>query len=472
MNSAKNLTQILIMKFRLFLACFLVAFIGQSASADKPNILFIAVDDLNDWAGYRGHQEVLTPNMDRLAKKGTWFSRAYCQYPVCGPSRASVMSGLYFHQLESTKLQVKDNYVKDKVESMGSAMLHDYIKKHGDYKTMAIGKILHRHLPKEGLDVSGGRGGWNHNKDSDGEDIESNWKSNKTLTDWAPYNRAESKMSDSKAAAWAVEQLGQEHNKPFMLMVGFLRPHTPWHVPQKYFDKYDLADITLPPYREDDLKDVPESGVDTINDGYPRTEWAKKEKQWRKIIQSYYASITFADSKVGQVLDALEASPYRDNTIVVLWSDHGYHMGEKNTFQKHTLWERSASSPMIISLPKSMGGEKYVGRSDRVVSLIDIYPTLVDLCGLPPNKKVVGRSLKPLLMDRRAKWDFPALTYRKNDGKTLRDERFRYIEYGDGSTELYDHNSDPNEWTNLAKDPKYAAVMKSMREKLLKYHIK
>ncbi len=382
------------------------------------------------------------------------------------------MTGLYFHQLESKKLQMKDNDVKEKVESMGSAMLHDYMKQHGDYKTMAVGKILHRHLPVKSLNMSGGRGSWDHNKDENGKDIESNWKSKKTLTDWAAYNGKESDMSDSKAAAWAVERLQKKHTKPFMLMVGFLRPHTPWHVPQKYFDMYDPAKITLPPYHEDDLNDVSKAGIDIINDGYPRTEWAKENKQWRNIVQSYYASITFADSKVGEVLDALDASPYRDNTIVILWSDHGYHLGEKNTFQKHTLWERSASAPMIISLPKSMGGEKHIGRSDRIVSLIDIYPTLTDLCELPANPKVEGRSLKPLLMDPKAEWDFPALTYRKGDSKSVRDERFRFIQYGDGSTELYDHNIDPNEWENLAEHPDYAAQMKLMREKLAKYHVK
>ena len=457
----------------LILGLLLVTFIGQFAFADepdKPNILFIAVDDLNDWAGYRGHSEVITPNMDRLAKKGTWFSRAYCQYPVCGASRASVMTGLYFHQLGSKKLQMKDDYVKEKVESMGSAMLHDYLKKHGGYKTMAVGKILHRHLPLDGLDESGGRGSWNHNKKK-GKDVETNWKSKKTLTDWAPYTGKESKMSDSKAAAWAVERLEEKHDKPFMLMVGFLRPHTPWHVPQKYFDMDDESKITTPPYREDDLDDVSKEAKKIINDGYPRTEWAKENNQWRKAIHGYYASITFADEKVGEVLDALEASPYRDNTIVVLWSDHGYHLGEKNTFQKHTLWERSASTPMIISLPKSMGGEKHTGRTDRIVGLIDLYPTLVDLCGLPANEKAEGRSLKPLLMDRQAEWDFPALTYRKGESKSVRDERFRYIEYGDGSKELYDHLSDPNEWTNLAKDPGYADQMEIMQEKLSHYHV-
>jgi len=337
--------------------------------AKKPNVLFISVDDLNDWAGYRGDTQVISPNMDRLAKEGTWFSKAYCQYPVCGPSRASVMSGLYYHQLESPKLQAVDKFVEDKVQSMGSELLHGYMKKHG-YKTMAVGKILHKHLPKKNLDASGGRGKWNHNRDEDGEQVESNWNSNKTLTDWAYYDGKEKKMSDSKAAKWAVEQLQQDHEKPFMLMVGFLRPHTPWHVPKKYFDMYDREKITLPPYLVEDLEDVPEAGRATINAGYPRTEWAKKENQWQHIIQSYLASITFVDTKVGQVLDALKESPYHDNTIVVLWSDHGYHMGEKNTFQKHTLWDRSASVPVIISLPASMKGEKYRGRRDGVVSLV------------------------------------------------------------------------------------------------------
>ncbi|MDB4693588.1 sulfatase-like hydrolase/transferase, partial [Akkermansiaceae bacterium] len=210
---------------------FQALLIGTPCLAKKPNILFISVDDLNDWAGYRGHSQVISPHMDRLAKKSTWFSRAYCQYPLCGPSRASVMSGLYYHQLESKKLQAEDKYVEDKVQSMGSELLHGYFKKHG-YKTMAVGKVLHKHLPKKNLHMSGGRGKWNHNRDEDGKQVETNWKSNKTLTDWAPYAGKESEMSDSLAADWAVERLQKKHTKPFMLMVGFLRPHVPWHVPQ------------------------------------------------------------------------------------------------------------------------------------------------------------------------------------------------------------------------------------------------
>ena len=447
---------------------------SSPAFAEKPNVLFIAVDDLNDWAGYRGHSQVISPNMDRLAAQGTWFSRAYCQYPVCGPSRASVMSGFYFHQLGSDKLQAKDDFVEKKAQSMGSELLHGYLKKHG-YKTMAVGKILHKHLPSKNLHLSGGRGKWDHNRDEEGKQIESHWKSSKTLTDWAPYNKEESEMSDSKAADWAVERLQKKHTKPFMLMVGFLRPHTPWHVPQKYFDMYEREKLTVPPYKADDLNDVSSAARDLINDGYPRTEWAKQENQWQHIIQGYLASITFVDSKVGQVLDALEASPYRDNTIVVLWSDHGYHLGEKNTFQKHTLWERSAVAPLIISLPPSMDGAKHRGQTDAVVGLVDLYPTILDLCGLPANEKVVGRSLKPLLLDRKATWDHPTLTYRNHrdnqGGRSIRDQRYRYIEYHDGSEELYDHETDPNEWTNLATDAKSSAVLKKMRKKMAVHHI-
>jgi arylsulfatase A-like enzyme len=218
------------------------------------------------------------------------------------------------------------------------------------------------------------------------------------------------------------------------------------------------------------LDDVPKAGRDTINKGYPRTGWAKENNQWKHMVQSYLASITFVDSKVGQVLDALEARPYRENTIVVLWSDHGYHMGEKNTFQKHTLWERSAIVPLIIKLPPSLEGQMKKGRCDRLVGLIDLYPTLVDLCDLPANDKVVGRSLKPLLEDPKLEWNYPALTYRKDGGKSIRSDRYRYIEYGGGSMELYDHEIDPHEWVNLARDVEHAKVLETMKQMLSEFH--
>lgn len=459
------------MRSHLLSICLLACLSFHPCLAKAPNVLFISVDDLNDWAGYRGNKQVISPHMDRLAKEGMWFSKAYCQYPVCGPSRASVMTGMYFHQLKSAKLQIKDSVVEDKMEKMGSRLLHAYFKDHG-YKTMAAGKILHRHLPKKDLDESGGRGSWDFNVDEDGKKVREFWDSKDTMTDWGIYKKPDEGMSDSQAAKWAVERLGEKHDKPFMLMVGFLRPHVPWYVPQKYYDLYDREKVALPAYKKSDLDDVPEAGRETMNKGYPRTEWAKENNQWKHIVQSYLASISFVDSKVGQVLDALEASSYRENTIVVLWSDHGYHLGEKNTFQKHTLWERSAKVPLIIKVPPSLDDQLKKGRCDAAVGLIDLYPTLLDLCGLPANNKTVGRSLKPLLLNPKAKWNFPALTYRKDGGKSIRTERYRYIEYGDGSMELYDHQADPNEWVNLVPNPDSAGALKMMRRKLAESHLK
>lgn len=452
-------------KLPLVLTCAFIAF-DLGAAAQKPNVLFISVDDLNDWTGYSGHSHVISPNMDRLADDGVWFSRAYCQYAVCGPSRASLMSGLYPQQLDGTAWQSKRNPVYEKVEAMGSKLLHTYLQDHG-YKTMSVGKVMHRHqLPESDLDVDGGRGGWDHNKDADGNWLESNWFSEKTLTDWAVYTGEESQMSDTKAALWAVEQLEDSHEEPFMLMVGFYRPHAPWHVPQKYFDLYDPATIPLPAYRADDLDDIPPAGRAQLNDGYPRTDWAIQESQWRNIVHAYLASISFVDAKIGRVLDALETSPYRDNTIVILWSDNGYHLGTKNTFQKHTLWERSARVPLIIKVP----GSKAKGRSERIVSLLDLYPTLLELCGLPPNDKVMGRSLVPLLENPEMEWDFPALTYGKDGGKSIRAGEYRFIQYGDGAEELYHHPSDPHEWINLVSNPDYAEVLRMLQAELAAHH--
>ena len=439
------------------------------SATEKPNVLFIAVDDLNDWTGFAGHPDAITPNMDRLANEGIHFSRAYCSYPLCGPSRASLMSGVYFSELNPSKTQPKDEEVQERTESLGSSLLHTYLGNHG-YKTMAVGKILHKHIPKGSVDLSGGRARWDINEDASGAKVRSNWPPNlnpktaKTLTDWGLYvgedgAGAEADMSDSKAAAWAVARLQEAHADPFMLMVGFLHPHAPWYVPQKYYDMYNQAELSLPPYNPDDWQDIPSAGLDNINDGYPRTEWAIENKQWRNILHAYLANVSYVDTKIGLVLDALKASPYASNTIVVLWSDHGYHLGEKNTFQKHTLWNRSGVAPLIIKAP----GMKAGGKCERVVSLLDIYPTLLDLCELPPNNKVRGRSLKPLLDSPNASWNFPAFTYRKGT-RAVQLGDLRYVKYEDGSEELYDHGIDPNEWTNRVKDENYAKSLVNLRK--------
>ncbi|TWU39574.1 sulfatase [Novipirellula artificiosorum] len=436
------------------------------AAEAPPNVLFIAIDDLNDWPKFMGrYPDAITPNMDRLAARGQVFTNAHCSYPLCGPSRASLFTGLSIGSLGGYKGQkaFEDQKVAKLAESKGTWLLHSYFRDH-DYKTMAVGKLLHEHVPKGSVAMSGGRGGWN--KLPGGTKL--NWPSKKTLTDWGAYPGNDEEMSDHQAASWAVERLERKRKEPFMLMVGFLRPHVPWHVPQKWLDLYpDPSKLTRPPFKPDDLKDVSDAARDLLNDGYPRTEWAMEEEQWQDMIHSYLACISFVDAQVGRVLDALDASPYADNTLVILWSDHGYHMGEKNTFQKHTVWERSSRTPMIIAGPGVTAGQ----RCDRVVSLLDIYPTLVDLCSLPANPKCEGRSLRPLIKNPSEAWPYPALINCREGHYAVQTESHRYIRYEDGSEELYDHGQDPNEWSNLVADPAHAdrraAMAKQLKELLL-----
>jgi len=428
------------------------------AAADNPNVLFISVDDLNDFPTFAGRDsDAKTPNMDRLAKRGIVFTEAHCQFPLCGPSRASVMSGLLPSTLGYDD-HMGDNTLAERAKSMGTQLLHSYFASHG-YKTMAVGKILHKHVPKGSVDASGGRGGFSEGTGK----LMRNWHQNGTSTDWAMAPERDEDLPDHQAAEWAVNQLQQQHKKPFLLMVGFMRPHVPWYVPKKWFDLYENDSITLPPYDKNDLDDVPEMAKRiSILEQMPRTDWAIENHQWRNIVHAYLACISFADHQVGKVLDALETSPYRDNTIVVLWSDHGYHMGEKNTFQKQSLWERSSHVPLVFAGPNIPGGR----RCERVVSLIDLYPTLLEMCGLPENSKNEGRSLLPLIEAPKQEWPYPAIIGWKKNSFAIQNERYRYIHYGDGSEELYDHQQDPNEWTNLAGDSEVANVQQDLATSL------
>jgi len=440
----------------------------------KPNILFIMVDDLNDWVGFNGkNKSTITPNIDALAARGTAFDQAFTQYPVCGPSRASLFSGLLPSELRIWEHPIGDHEVVAAAKKHNTPLLHTYFSEHG-YKTMAVGKLLHRHVPEDSVDMTGGRGDWD--KMPDGKEV--NYFSKKTLTDWAVYPGPEEEMSDPMAAAWAVERLEEEHTQPFMLMVGFLRPHVPWYVPQKYFDAVGKAcHVSLPPYKEDDLDDVPPYARDlNTKEHMPRTTWAQDTGVWNDIVHSYLASVNFADHYVGKVLDALKNSPYAENTIVILVSDHGYMLGEKNTHQKHALWERATKVPMIIAGPNLPQGE----RRDQVVGLIDLYPTMLELAGLPANPVNRGHSLKPVLEQADIQWDYPVIsqwTDKENAkgekaylrGQAVQSGSWRYSLYGDGSEELYNHDKDPNEWTNLTADPKSALQYRKLMDKLKKH---
>lgn len=433
-------------------SCSLLA----QSSNERPNVLFIAVDDLNDFPLFcHRYPDALTPNLDKLAGSGMVFANAHAQYVVCAPSRASVMSGLHPHVLGRPH---DDEEAEELARKLGTELLHSYFRKNR-YRTMAVGKILHRHVPEGSVNASGGRKGFHYGT---GE-LNRNWVNEGTSTDWAIAPTDDENMADHKAADWAVGQLEQRYDKPFFLMVGFMRPHVPWYVPKKWFDLYNRDELTLPPYRPDDLDDIPEMGKELcIHKSMPRTEWAIQNDQWRSILHAYLACVSFADHQVGKVLKALEASPHKDNTIVVLWSDHGYHMGEKNTFQKHSLWERSSHVPLIFTGP----GIEAAQRCDRVVSLLDIYPTLVDMCGLPKNTKNQGHSLVPLMKAPDREWPYPTITGWKDDSYAIQNERYRYIRYGDGSEELYDHQNDLNEWTNLAAKPEMKKIKKDLRKNL------
>ncbi len=426
-----------------------------------PNVLFISIDDLNDWVGAMGTKaDIKTPNIDKLASDGMLFTNAHCQLPVCGPSRTSIFSGYRPDTLGiyNNDSRTEDGNVQKMAKKMDNRLLHEYFRDNG-YKTMAVGKLMHKHIAKGSVDQSGGR------KPGFGPSPKKrNFKAKGTSTDWNAYPETDAQMPDTKTAQWAADKLKEKHDKPFLLMVGFLRPHVPWNVPQKWWDLYDPEKITLAPYKKDDLDDVPKISKDSnILSFMPQTEWAIKNNKLRQITQAYMASISFVDNCVGTVLDSLESSEYKDNTIIILWSDHGYHIGEKGTFQKHSLWQRATRVPLIISKPGMSAG-----KNQKPVELLDIYPTLLDLCGLPANKKNEGKSLKPLLENTEAAWDKVAITtYRKQEKHCLAtktpyikdpshgiyDERYHYIVYSDGSEELYDLQNDPNEWHNIASNP-------------------
>ncbi|MCK4855741.1 MAG: sulfatase-like hydrolase/transferase, partial [Bacteroidales bacterium] len=263
---------------------------------------------------------------------------------------------------------------------------------------------------------------------------------------------------------WAVERLNRPYDRPFFLAVGFLRPHVPWYVPQKWFDMHPVETLQLPPYRGDDLVDLPPRALQMNEDlpMMPTTEWAIETGEWKNILQAYLACVTFVDHYIGAVLDALEKSEHKDNTIVVLWSDHGYRLGEKGTFSKHCLWQEATHAPLIISTQ----GTAKSAICSRPVEMLDIYPTLLDLCGLPDYEKMEGKSLRPLLENPGADaGDYAVCTFGRKNHAVVSD-LFMYIQYEDGSEEFYDHGNDPNEWTNRAGDTIYAADIQEMKKQL------
>lgn len=424
---------------------------AQRNDSPRRNVLFIAVDDLNDWIGcLGGHPDTKTPNMDRLAARGVLFTKAYCAAPLCNPSRAALMTGL-----RPSSTGVYDNNQPFRQSPARDAVtLAQYFRQHG-YRAMGSGKIYHDAFPDPAS--------WDEwapapDKQKFGDPAPAgrplNGIPNTSHFDWGPLKNGDAEMGDSKTVDYVSSQLQKKHDKPFFLACGIFKPHLPWYVPEKYFDLFPLEKIAMPSVKEDDLDDVPAIGKRMAKaDGDHRK--VVQYKQYRKAVQAYLASIAFCDAQVGRVLEALDSSAHRENTTVVLWSDHGWHLGEKLHWRKFALWEEATHNVLMITSP---GVTKAATKCTRPVNLLDLYPTLVELQGLPPKAGQEGASLVPLLRNPAAAWNRPALTTFGRNNHSVRSDRFRYIRYSDGGEELYDHQTDDLEWHNLAGDPAYDAV--------------
>ncbi|MEQ8786991.1 MAG: sulfatase-like hydrolase/transferase [Pirellulaceae bacterium] len=442
---------------------------ADGAEVARPNVLFIAMDDLNDWVGcLGGHPQARTPNIDRLAASGMLFTNAHCAAPACNPSRTAIMTGLSPH-----KSGLYDNRQKMREVLPDAELLPKYFSRHGCWSA-GSGKLLHyfidaaswdeyfpaketenpfpRTLYPEKRPVSLPRGGpWQY-----------------VETDWGALDATDEEFGgDHLVSKWIGEQLAREHDKPFFLACGIYRPHEPWFVPRKYFDLFPLEDIQLPPgYREDDLEDLPPGGkARGPNRYFPHI---REQGQWKQGIQGYLASIAFADTMVGRVLDALDKGPNRDNTIVVLWSDHGWHLGEKQHWQKYTAWRVCTRVPLIVRVPKGapgLGSGTRAGETcTRPVNLLSLFPTLTELAGLPAKEDNDGPSLVPLLQNPRSDWPHVSITYLNEPGSYgVSGERWRYLHYAGGDEELYDNAADRYEWTNLAEQAEHAAKLKELR---------
>lgn len=432
---------------------------SHAAKKPRPNVLLIVIDDLNDWIGcLGGHPQALTPNMDRLARQGTLFTNAHCQAPLCNPSRTSFLTGL---RPSTTGVYGLDPWFRTDRKLRNLVTLPQYFERHG-YRTLTTGKIFHDAYPPreqrtDGNEFSrwGFQGGYGPLRKE---------KFVKTpmdhpAVDWGVYPERDEDQDDWKVADWAVEQLKQPQGQPFFLSVGFRRPHLPCYASQKWFDLYPEEKLQLPAIREGDRMDTPRfSWYLHWLLPEPRLAWLRRTGQWKPLVRAYLASTSFVDSQVGRVLQALRESGQAENTVVALVSDHGWHLGEKEISGKNSLWEPSTRVPMMIAAPGRPGG----ARCGRPVELVDLYPTLIDLCRLPGKDDLDGRSVTPLLEKPDGRWPWPAITTHGPDNHAVRTERWRYIRYADGSEELYDLVRDPREWNNLADRPRLESVRREL----------
>lgn len=482
----------MITRIQILLAFLCALFNGCAHSSEtppleKPNILFIAVDDMNDWVGFLGGHpgmKIHTPNLDRLAASAMVFTNAHTPAPACAPARAAILTGVHHARSGAEHVFWGDGPGWREIDALKNVeTLEQFFKRQG-YKTLGAGKIYHSQAPPWAPTSQIEPANWDFYYPSSyishpyqirgpkeviypaDVDNESRPGGPNGWWTWGPIPVPDEKMADYHVVDWARYQLSQQHDQPFFLAVGLWKPHDPWEVPQKYFDRYPLEDIVLPAYKENDLEDAYDHGRRWIH------QWVVDNKQWEKVVQSYAASMTFSDAMLGRLLEAFEKSEYVENTIVVLWSDHGMHMGEKENIEKFTLWERSTRVPLIISAP---GRTRPGARCDQPVSLMDLYPTLAELAGFEGPDHLDGRSLAPQIEDPDAPTEPIISSYKfswaedKLTGHAVRSRRYRYIYYPEiNLEELYDHDSDPNEWENIAYRPENDEAVQAHRDALQK----
>ncbi|WP_425400854.1 sulfatase [Aeoliella sp.] len=433
---------------RILATTVLLAFGDASHAADaKPNVLFLICDDLNCDLGCYGHRLVQSPNIDRLASRGVRFDRAYCQFPLCGPSRASFMTGLYPDQT-----LVRGNRIRIR-EHLPDVVAMPQLFRRSGYFATRIGKVYHYNVPTHiGTAGHDDPDSWDYTINPRGCDVDEGLTSALVRpqelggkVSWIVSQGSAEEQTDGIAATEAIEQIKRyaKSKRPFFLAVGLFRPHTPYAAPESYFDKYDVEEIEVPEVPQGYLKTLPRGARRSVSftpKNLPPTSVA------REAIRAYYASVSLADTQVGRILTALKSNGLEENTIVVFTSDHGYHLGEHGHYKKSTLFENAARVPLIIAGP---------GISPTATAapaeMVDLYPTLAELCGLDPPDFLSGVSLLAAIDDPHARPRQACLT-QKGNAYSIRTARYRYTEWGGdpANAELYDHQTDPEEMINLA----------------------
>lgn len=466
-------------------------FVSCNTTAQKteipPNIVFISIDDLNDWVGFLGHEQAITPHMDQLAAKGFSFTNAHCPAPVCGPSRTAVLSGL-----SPVSTGVYDNNIKFSKDLPEIVTLPEHFRNNG-YQVYGVGKLFHggaTNVPKTAFNSYGGKkgssapftsselqnskqdpyhlvtkGGKTFKLPLNGMPADRYWSKSHTF-DWGAVDLPDSLFSDRQSVDWAIDQLDKIKKQPFLLALGFERPHQPLFNPKRFHDMYPLEKVSLPKVPENDMMDLPHRAKQLAL--YPKTsgrhQTVVEYGQWENAVASYLASVSFVDELIGDLIKALNLHALMDNTWIILWSDHGWHLGEKSHWGKATGWYRSTRVPFLIVPPQTDVQFENDVRIKNTVNLLDLAPTMADMAGIPKNTQWEGRSLMPILKKQAMDWEEVSITTFSIGSHSISTLHWQLISYFDGSFELYDLINDPGQFENLAKQDSNAHLINHLKK--------